>query len=196
MVNLKQNTLPEIHIIERYLATLKSFGIENDNGGLDYFFPEQTLPALPEKFIAFAIGAQHFTKRLPNDKIISFCKQLNKPVVLLGGKTDEANGDFISQNSDAINLCGKLSLHQSAAVIEKAERVITHDTGLMHIAAALKKDIVTIWGNTIPEFGMSAYKISVINLEVQNLSCRPCSKIGFNVCPKGHFDCMMKQELK
>lgn len=200
MVNLKINTLPNIHLVDRYMATLKPFGIENDNEGLDYFFPEQTLPELPENFIVFAIGAQHFTKRLPNDKIISFCKQSDKPVVLLGGKTDEANGNIISQNSNAINLCGKLSLHQSAAVIAKAEKVITHDTGLMHIAAALKKDIVTIWGNTIPEFGMSAYsekfEFRILNFEIKDLSCRPCSKIGFNACPLGHFNCMVKQEIK
>jgi heptosyltransferase-2 len=62
----------------------------------------------------------------------------------------------------------------------------------MHIAAAFKKDIISVWGNTIPEFGMYPYlagKKSKI-IEVKELSCRPCSKIGFKKCPKKHFYCM------
>jgi ADP-heptose:LPS heptosyltransferase len=83
-------------------------------------------------------------------------------------------------------------------VIKKSEKVITHDTGLMHIAAAFKKEIISVWGSTVPEFGMTPYygKFGIRNSEfaVENLSCRPCSKIGFDKCPKGHFKCMMKQD--
>jgi ADP-heptose:LPS heptosyltransferase len=67
----------------------------------------------------------------------------------------------------------------------------------MHIAAAFKKDIISLWGNTIPEFGMGPYlagKNSQI-LEVTNLSCRPCSKLGYKKCPKGHFKCMNDIEI-
>jgi ADP-heptose:LPS heptosyltransferase len=68
----------------------------------------------------------------------------------------------------------------------------------MHLAAALKKPIVSIWGNTIPEFGMYPYfgqpemthPLSAM-MEVKGLSCRPCSKLGFSKCPKGHFKCMI-----
>jgi ADP-heptose:LPS heptosyltransferase len=68
----------------------------------------------------------------------------------------------------------------------------------MHIAAALRKPIVSIWGNTIPEFGMYPYfpmnsARSVIS-EVKDLHCRPCSKLGFKKCPKQHFKCMMLQD--
>ena len=65
----------------------------------------------------------------------------------------------------------------------------------MHIAAAFKKIIISVWGNTIPEFGMYPYmpgEGSAI-FEVKGLTCRPCSKIGFDKCPKGHFNCMMQQ---
>ena len=64
----------------------------------------------------------------------------------------------------------------------------------MHIAAAFKKKIISIWGNTIPEFGMYPYlpdKSSEI-IQVENLKCRPCSKIGFQKCPKKHFKCMLE----
>jgi len=75
----------------------------------------------------------------------------------------------------------------------------------MHIAAAFQKQIISVWGNTIPEFGMYPYFggnsekqignressiLKFIIVEVKNLSCRPCSKIGYDKCPRGHFKCM------
>jgi ADP-heptose:LPS heptosyltransferase len=67
----------------------------------------------------------------------------------------------------------------------------------MHIAAAFKKEIISIWGNTIPEFGMYPYygdaEIPNSKFQISNLECRPCTKIGFSKCPKGHFRCMLDQ---
>ncbi|MCX6271409.1 MAG: glycosyltransferase family 9 protein [Bacteroidetes bacterium] len=95
-----------------------------------------------------------------------------------------------------INTCGRLSLNESATLIRNASLVITHDTGLMHIAAAFSKNIISVWGNTIPEFGMypyfpEDYKGHSKILEVKGLRCRPCSKLGYKKCPEGHFKCMM-----
>jgi ADP-heptose:LPS heptosyltransferase len=96
-------------------------------------------------------------------------------------------------------MCGKLTLGQSASLVKQATVVVTHDTGLMHIAAAFQKPIVSIWGNTIPEFGMYPYLPSAESKqfisEVKELSCRPCSKIGYSACPKKHFHCMQNQDL-
>lgn len=205
MVRFKINKLPAIHIVDRYLETLSRFGIENDGKGLDYFISakdEVNISSLPEThqngYTGFVIGAAHATKQLPTEKIISICKKLKRPVVLLGGKEDEAKG---KQIQDAVgqlvyNACNKFSINQSASLVKQAQQIITHDTGLMHIAAALQKPIVSVWGNTIPEFGMYPY-YGVMNnpnresrVEVKNLSCRPCSKIGYNKCPKKHFKCM------
>ncbi len=204
LVNLKINTLPDVHIVDRYLDTLKTFEVANDGLGLDYFLPSDfslnPTIQLPAHFIAIAIGAQHATKRLPNDQIVSICRQINQPVVLLGGKEDAVNGEFIANQSGAhvINLSGKLTLHESAYAVSLSDKVITHDTGLMHIAAAFKKPIISIWGNTVPEFGMTAYygnsDIRNQKFEIPNLPCRPCSKIGFPECPKKHFKCMMLQD--
>lgn len=203
MVNVKMNLLPKVHIVDRYMETIAELGVENDNEGLDYFLPSTvSVNNLPDNYIAFAIGANHFTKRLPNEKIISICKLINKPIVLLGGKEDELNGNEIAKLSGnhVLNLCGKLSLNESAFVLKNSDNVITHDTGLMHIAAAFQKEIVSVWGNTIPEFGMFPYygnhKTQHITFNIQHLSCRPCSKIGFDKCPKGHFNCMVMQDEK
>jgi ADP-heptose:LPS heptosyltransferase len=219
MVNFKINRLPHTLIVDRYLDTVKDLGVVNDGQGLDYFIPKQdevdVVQFLKENFtrelppqyfdpksenilpyLAFVIGAAHATKRLPVDKIVEICNGLNLPVLLIGGKEDKETGDAIAMKSThyVFNFCGMLNLNQSASVVKQAYKVITHDTGLMHIAAAFHKDIIAVWGNTIPEFGMTAYTEGVENFEVKGLSCRPCSKIGHQKCPKGHFDCMRKQD--
>ena len=197
LTNFKTNILPDVHIVDRYLDTVKFLGITNDNKGLDFFLSDADkvdLAESPKDYIAFVIGGQHATKILPTAKIISICKKLNKAVLLIGGPDDKARGDEISKASGAINTCGDHSLLQSAFLIKNSAYVISHDTGMMHIAAAFKKNIYSVWGNTIPEFGMYPY-LSDKNskmIEVQDLNCRPCSKIGYDKCPKGHFKCMQE----
>ena len=210
LVNFKTNRLPEAHIVDRYMATVETLGVKNDGRGLDYFIPPEDEVAVgnllatnvlapqqeaPE-YAAFVIGAAHNTKRLPTDKIISLCQQSPMPVLLLGGPDEADEGQQIADaaGGQVLNMCGKFNLNQSASIVRQAHKVITHDTGLMHIAAAFGKDILSVWGNTIPEFGMSPYYPEGISrnttFEVKGLSCRPCSKIGYQECPKGHFRCM------
>lgn len=201
LVNLKVNRMPDVHIVQRYLSTVSHLGVRDDGEGLDYFIPPEEEVVVSDfsallsegNYIAFVLGATHATKRLPFDKMIEICRNLDQPVVLLGGKSEQATGDRIL-GSNVVNLCGRLSLHQSASFVRQAGKVLTHDTGLMHIAAAFRKKIVSVWGNTVPSFGMYPFYPTGIHLntsiEVEGLSCRPCSKIGFDTCPKGHFRCM------
>lgn len=197
LTNFKTNILPDVHIVDRYLDTVKFLGITNDNKGLDFFLSDADkvdLNEFPNDYVAIVIGGQHATKILPTAKIISICKKLNKAVLLIGGPDDKERGDEISKASGAINTCGDHSLLQSAFLIKNSANVISHDTGMMHIAAAFKKKIYSVWGNTIPEFGMYPY-LSDKNskmIEVKDLNCRPCSKIGYDKCPKGHFKCMQE----
>ena len=202
LVNFKINNMPPIHIVDRYLQAAASLGIINDNKGLDYFIPEKdevNISSLPlshqTDYIGFVIGAKHFTKQLPTEKIISICKKLNHPIVVLGGKEDIENALEIEKavGTNIYNACGKYNLNQSASIVKQAKKIISHDTGLMHIAAAFKKEIISVWGNTVPDFGFTPYLPATGSkiVEVKNLSCRPCSKIGYNKCPKGHFKCMM-----
>ena len=220
LVNLKINKLPRTHIVERYLETTKTLGVENDFEGLNYFIPHKDLVErdwLPEQFqgnfVAFAIGGQHATKQLPVKKIIDLCHRINRPIVLLGGKEDVALANEVeaffkhSATDEAyltnqfnlktiiFNGCGKFNLNQSASIVQQASYVFTHDTGMMHIAAAFKKYTFSIWGNTVPEFGMYPYDTTFTIFEVPDLNCRPCSKIGFDKCPKGHFKCMNNQKF-
>lgn len=234
MVNFKINRLPKIHIVDRYMETLKPLAskgeldftkgessalIENDseedsagllNSEIDLSHLENKFPEIVNFFsplgdrgLIFAIGGAHATKRLPVSKIISICSKIKSPIILLGGKEDATIGEkvVLAINEDrVINMCGKTTLQESIQLIKSAKKVITHDTGMMHIAASFQKEIISIWGNTIPEFGMTPFYADGIDrntiVQVENLSCRPCSKIGFEKCPKGHFKCMMEIDEK
>ncbi len=207
MVNFKMDWLPKEHVVQRYLATVQHLGVQDDGQGLDYFIPakeevkmETLSPQLKEnQFIAFVVGAAHATKQLPLEKAVAICRGLHQPVAILGGKAEQALGEALAAGAgtQVINLCGRLSLHQSASVLRQSARVLTPDTGLMHIAAALRKPIVSVWGNTTPRFGMYPWYPTGLNrntsMEVQGLDCRPCSKIGYAACPRGHFRCMRDQ---
>jgi ADP-heptose:LPS heptosyltransferase len=201
MIRFKINRLPDIHIVDRYLHTVMLFDANNDGKGLDCFIPEEDevpLTDLPESFrygfVAFVTGAMHGTKQMPAEKMIEICKALNLPVVLLGGKLEEALGKQIDEQTgeNVLNAVGKYNINQSASLIRQSRLVITHDTGLMHIAAAFKKKILSVWGHTIPEFGMYPYQPDPASriFETKGLSCRPCTKIGKKKCPKGHFRCI------
>lgn len=200
LTNFKINYLPDEHIVDRYMATIKTLNVENDNAGLDYFIPfKDNVEAewLPEthrqNFAAYAIGGQHFTKKLPANRMIELCRKINHPVILLGGKEDFDQGEIVrtALGDDLIfNACGMYNFNQSASIIQRARIVFSHDTGLMHVAAAFKKRIYSIWGNTVPAFGMYPYKTSFEVIENNDLNCRPCSKIGYKKCPKKHFKCM------
>jgi heptosyltransferase-2 len=144
-------------------------------------------------YVAFVIGATHFTKRMPNYKIISICKRLNLPVLLLGGNDVKANGDEIAAavGTSVYNACGVTSLDESVFLVSKAQSLIGFDTGLTHIAEAFNVPIVSVWGGTTPDLlGVWPYKVKETLIAGIELSCRPCSKFGLEKCPLGHFKCM------
>jgi heptosyltransferase-2 len=209
-VKLKWNVMPQIHIIDRYMETVKQFGVYNDGAGMDYFIPkdeeveENDIPASHQAgYIAIVIGASFYTKKMPVYKLQELCGQINHPVILLGAREEFAVGQEIA-SVDPIkiyNACGKFSLNESADLVRKSKLVISHDTGLMHIAAALKKPVIAIWGSTTPSFGMVPYYGDTFlashakpydDVQVHKLWCRPCTKMGRNHCPQGHFKCMKK----
>ena len=195
--NLK--LVPPIHLVERYLKTVKFLGVKNDGKPIDYYVKaEHDLkkllpPSHQEKYVAFVIGATHFTKRMPNEKIISICRQINQPVVLLGGEDVKANAVEIANSvgNSIYNACGITSLDESVFLVSKAEKTIGFDTGLTHIAEAFDKPIASIWGGTVPELlGVQPYMVKDAKVIGINISCRPCSKFGLEKCPLGHFKCM------
>ena len=207
--NFRINLMPKVHIVDRYMKTVEKLGVKNDGQGLDYFIPkneEIKLEDIPVShhagYIGVVIGAAHYTKRLPHDKLEELCMSIEYPLILLGGKEDAENGSEIAALDPVriYNACGKFSLHESADIVRRAKAIITHDTGLMHIAAAFQKPIISVWGNTVPSFGMTPYYGNVQQanaiFQVNKLPCRPCSKIGYDACPRGHFKCMRNIDLE
>ena len=206
---LKMGKLSNVHIVDRYFKAVEPLGVKNDGQGLDFFFNEgdemhyEDLPeAFHDGFVAVVIGGQHTTKILPVDKVVEVCEALDYPVVLVGGREDFARGERIKEKVGSYvgNSCGSLTLGQSASLLKLADAVLTNDTGMMHIAAALRKPIISVWGNTVPEFGMYPYlpqgMSPAVIFENKSLKCRPCDKLGYAKCPKGHFNCMNALDSK
>jgi ADP-heptose:LPS heptosyltransferase len=190
------------HVAEQCLLAMASLGVQNDGLGLQYHIaPEDkiTINDVPfthkAGFAVLCIGATHFTKRMPEHKWAELIQKIRMPLLLIGGESERAIGDRLADldSFKVINKCGVYTLGQSASAIQLSKFVITHDTGMMHIAAAFDKKTLSIWGGTIPELGFAPYLKSPeksILIEEKQLSCRPCSKYGRSSCPKKHFKCM------
>jgi len=228
LTKLHLNFMPMRHIADRCLDALSSLGIVNDGKGLDYFIPKETTinaVALPASFesgyIALVIGASYATKKLPVSALQQLCHKIPYPIVLIGGKEDEAEGAAVEAiNPIKIwNACGKFNLQESALLVKQSRTVISHDTGFLYIACAFHKKTVAIWGATSPALQVEPYypvaqqvnqttlntnTASTIlnnnemyfNAIVPNLPCQPCSNYGTNHCPQGHFACMQQQDLQ
>jgi heptosyltransferase-2 len=130
--------------------------------------------------------------------MIELVDSIPHPVVLIGDDWDAKLGYRLATlfSEKIINLCSKTSIAQSASLIQQAAMVITHDSSMMHVAAALKHPkLYTIWGSTHPGLGFTPYQTPFTAIENTNLACRPCSTQGSNVCPVGHFNCMNSLDL-
>ncbi len=206
LVYLKKNTYREIiPIPQRYLYTAKNAGVQDDGGGLELFWPkgveEKANQILAERhintdFIALAPGAAHATKRWPAEYFKELVHNLNNDfkgkIVLLGSAAEQAELNELVSSARVINFAGNLSLLESAAVLKRANLLVTNDSGLMHMASAVKTPAIALFGSTVKEFGFFPYRSDAIILEDNTINCRPCSHIGRESCPKGHFDCMRK----
>ena len=157
------------------------------------------------KLICIVPSSKHFTKTYPAENYIELINKFDKnkfSFLLIGKDADKNNIDSIKSKTgeNVFNLCDKLNLLELYEVMKKCDLVISGDTGPMHIAEAAGVPIVMIAGSSVKEFGFlsdptrpprrggenSNFKI----LEVNGLKCRPCSHIGKDYCPKGHFRCM------
>lgn len=210
LVKFKLNRMPKMHVVERYFHAVKPLGVKNDELPGDYFIPEtdkvDTLTELamnPYEYISLAIGAQFKTKQMPVNLLVEIADASTKPVVIVGGMMDKNVALEVlakTTNKHIINTCGEYNLNQSASIVAQSHKLVTNDTGMMHIAACFGIQIVSVWGNTTLDLGMYPYypnqpeKFSIH--QVEGLSCRPCSKIGFQECPKKHFKCMNDQNVE
>ena len=202
-VRTKWNLLPDKHLVDRYFEAVQPLAIKNDGKGLDYFLPEDdslSLPPLPDDYAVIVLGAAHKTKMPELELWLSATRNSHFQFVLIGTEAEQKIAQKLAESrSNCLNLCSTTSLHGSAAVIRKARLVLTPDTGMMHVAAAFERNIISIWGNTDPAFGMYPYfpdNTHATDRKLQKIiACRPCSKIGSSHCPRKHFHCMRQQDL-
>ncbi len=207
LVNFKINLFScIIPVYQRYLEPLKKYNIQNDQEGLEFYIDSPIRSRIDANYadfwktfpriIGIVPGAGYPTKCWPTDRFARVAKFLiekyNVGIIILGGKNDiMLQNQILSQiENSTLGLAGELSLQESAAAMDHCELVISNDTGLMHLAAALKKKLVAIFGNTSREFGFYPCAPQQIVLE-KELPCRPCTHLGFRKCPKKHFKCMV-----
>lgn len=204
LINASFMDLELRHITERYLEPTASLGLQYDGLGLDYYNIDQStkVQGIQEQlgnYIVLNLGAKHYTKRMTAEIALAFVKKYNEKAVLIGGKDVEELAAEVETSSNALNLVGKLSLAESAAMVSGGELIITGDSGMMHIAAALDKDLEVVWGGTAPSLGFTPLyrdnsEANAIFHRNTSINCSPCSKHGLPSCPKKHFKCM--KELK
>jgi len=149
------------------------------------------------QFVALAPGSIWGSKRWPHYGELAGPLAAQAPVVVVGGPEDAALGEEIVRavegsqgRSRAANACGKLTLRQSAALIGRAELLVTNDSAPLHVATAMGTPIVAVFGPTLPEFGFGPLRSGDVALGVAGLACRPCSRHGPPRCPLGHHRCM------
>jgi ADP-heptose:LPS heptosyltransferase len=213
LTNFKINLMPDKSIVERYFETVKALNVHNDGKGLDYYLPPKKISSqdIPMShwggFVGCVIGGSYATKKLPVAQWRKFCELVPYPVMLLGGPEDLEEGmDIAAQDKIKIyNSCGKFNLNESAELVKYARVIVSNDTGLMHVAAAFQKPVLSFWGNTSPGMGMFPYygynnlndRIAAQSVIMENkgLGCHPCSKLGYRKCPKGHFKCMNELDM-
>lgn len=200
LTKLNFDVQPQDHIVDRFMkvaSPLLSCEVK-PHVALNITDPSiQKIDSLllPQAFVAISIGAAFYTKQIPIDKIVETINGLTMPVVLLGGKDDKNRSNEILSKCtvDIINLVGTISIVESAEVINRSKVLLTGDTGLMHIGAAIGTPVVAVFGSTHPLLGYTPYynnQASFSIIENKNLKCRPCTKQGRASCPKGHFSCM------
>ncbi len=183
------------HVVDRYFATVASLNVVNDNQGLDFNVSSSIKPEFntSQSYIAWCIGGTHNPKKLSAKQITQVVSKLKIPVVLLGGNNDLDIAEEIINNVECksvYNFCGKLSVQESSYLIKKSKMLLTNDTGMMHIASALKMPIISFWGCTKPSLGFTPYMTDPSSIKIiSKRSAKPCSKHGRH-CKYGKNGCI------
>jgi heptosyltransferase-2 len=141
-------------------------------------------------FTAMAPGSVWATKRWPYYGDLA--ARIEGQVVIVGGREDAPLAQAIVQSSGgkAVSAAGELSLRQSAALIGRARILVTNDSAPLHLATAVGTPVLALFGPTVPEFGFGPRGPGDVTLGHGELTCRPCSRHGPQVCPLGHHRCL------
>ncbi len=198
-------------VYRRYLQTVTKWGITDDGEGLELYVDESVNKRIstwldaqdvrPQKTIVGIVpGASFWNKRWPVEKFSAVCEHLcancDARILLFGSSDEQHIAQAIAESfgKKAVNCAGELSLIETACALSRCDAVITNDSGLMHMATALKIPTVAIFGPTTRELGFFPTGPNTAVVERPDLYCRPCTHIGMNRCPEKHFRCMKEIE--
>jgi len=207
LIRFKINIYKEIKpVYLRYFESAAALGVEYDGKGTEVFPPAGEILAISEilkqnsftqesPILVIAPGAHWENKRWPAGKFAEaadiFSTQTGAKAILIGGKGDVAVCNEVQNlmKTTSLNLAGKLSLMGSAALLGNAAMVFTNDTGMLHMAQAMKAPVVAVFGPTTRELGFFPLPQNS-HIAETDISCRPCTQKGLHNCPKKHFRCM------
>lgn len=193
---------PLPHVTERYAATLAPIGVKVDGVPRVTVRPETEAWARAERerlapggvCVALAPGAQHATKRWPEERWCDLESRLAARGVgrLLIGTAAERRSlprleAQVAGAKGAAWYTG--SIEQAAALLGESAVAVTHDSGLMHLAAARGREVVAMFGSTSPVLGFRPVGAGHTVI-CRDLPCQPCTLHGRAACPRGHFRCM------
>ena len=220
LVKFKLNLFKQIiPVYKKYLLTLAEYLEEKD-----YNFSVTNLhfdrnKNISEKYIVISPSSRHFTKTYPKEKFVDYINKLNEVdtngsnelsspaeekephkvrIVLIGdaSEKDRSICDYIEKNcNNILNLCGKLNIKELLNVLYNCEYVICNDSAILHLSEAVGKKVIALFGSTVKEFGFFPQLSDSKVFENNNLNCRPCTHIGRESCPLGHFRCMNETQL-
>lgn len=146
-----------------------------------------------DSFITMSPASVWHTKAMPGERWIELINQLSSfRIYLLGGPEDiDLLNEIIAgcTHNDVVNMAGKLSLLQSAALMSKARQNFVNDSAPMHLASAMDAPTCAIYCSTVPEFGFGPLSGNNAVVQVTSLDCKPCGLHGHKACPEGHFKC-------
>ena len=149
-----------------------------------------------EPYICIAPASVWFTKQYPAERWAELINNLptNIVVYLIGGPPDNATCQSVEKQTNfagkLLNLAGKLSLLQSAALMQGAIINYVNDSGPLHIATAMQAKVVAVFCSTVSDFGFGPVgNLGTLVQTRENLPCRPCGLHGHRTCPEKHFKC-------
>jgi heptosyltransferase-2 len=192
------------HEVTRNLSLLAEFGASKICR--PSLFPSTTDKSViqafsGEKYVCLAPASVWYTKQLPEEKWVELIHSLppNLKIYAVGANSDSSLCQSIIEKSgreeQVVNLAGKLSLLQTAALFSKSQHVYVNDSGPLHIASAMNVPTTVFFCSTIPEFGFGPLADQSEIKQVESLACRPCGLHGKKECPLGHFACGKNMSL-
>jgi heptosyltransferase-2 len=199
-IKVKHEIQDGTHETERNLKLIEYLSTEKQTKPRLYFSAEDSrlvADLVSEPYVVIAPASVWYTKQFPLSKWVELIKNIpaQYTICLLGAGNDVKYCEQIiaeSERENILDLAGKLTFLESAALMKKAVMNFVNDSAPMHFASAVNAPTTAIFCSTIPEFGFGpmADEARILQAE-EKLDCRPCGLHGFKNCPQGHFKCAM-----